>query len=377
MIRSITGAVTLSLMATTALAGGLDRSGQSISALFNDEGSASFSFGTVTPNVTGASAGESYDIGQSYTQFGASYTGQVNDQFGYAVIVDQPFGADIAYNGAPATTLLGGTSASLSSEALTILGKYQLNDSFSVFGGLRAQRVSARVALNGQAYAAAISAASGGAITAAAFTATGGYSANFSSDVGVGYTLGAAYEIPEIALRTVLTYHSRVEHTATTNEFLGVARPATQTTYESPQSANLEFQTGIAADTLLSAGVRWVEWSSVNITPAALGQNLVSLSDSTTYRLGLARRFNESFSGSVGLTYERSSNRPTVSPLGPTDGVVGLTIGGQYTQDNVKVSGGINYSWLGDANAGVGGAAVASFTNNSAVGVGFRVEIGM
>lgn len=419
MFRTITGAVSLSLLATSALAGGLDRTGQDISAIFNESGTFEFSVGHVKPSITGTddSTGTTYDVAKSYTQMSANYTTQINDDFSLTFIHDQPFGVNVLYNGTPTTDQLAGTGAELSSNALTFVGKYQLNSNFSVFGGLRLQRIGGDVTLNGTSQAQGIAiaavakansidsttlgaalqgnataiAALGGAATVATlgaavttqttnFLTGGGYSLDVANDTAAGYLVGAAYEIPEIALRAALTYNAGIEHTFNTVENmtgLGVTNVASTATAKLPQSVNLDFQTGIAENTLMMASVRWAEWGAVDLIPTALGADLIGLSDSYTYELGVARRFNDNLVGSVSVNYESSSGN-LVSALGPTDGVTGLTIGGRYTNDNVNFTAGINYSWLGDAGAKGGtGTQAATFSNNSAVGIGFNVEISM
>ncbi len=100
----------------------------------------------------------------------------------------------------------------------------------------------------------------------------------------------------------------------------------------------------------------------------------MNLEDGERYTLGIGRRFSDSFSGSATILYEPEGD-DLVSPLGPTNGLWGLSIGGQMAEDNFKLSGGINYSWLGDAKPEVGGVAVADFEDNHSVAVGFRAEI--
>ena len=139
----------LGLSASAACAAGLDRSGQNTSAIFNDSGTVSLSFGVVRPNVTGKDdAGNDYDVGKQYTQTALSYTRALNEQFSFAVIVDQPFGALVDYNNDPSSSTLGGTGADLSSEALSHLGKYQASSNLSFYGGFKVQRVRADVALS-------------------------------------------------------------------------------------------------------------------------------------------------------------------------------------------------------------------------------------
>lgn len=410
-------AMAASFTASIASAGGLDRSGQSVLSVFNDPGTYEFSYGQITPDITGTddTTGTVYDVGKTYSQMTGSFTTALSDQIALSVIYDQPFGVNVLYNGTSTTDNLAGTGADLSSHALTFVGKYQVNENFSVFGGLRGQQLGGDVTLNGTTQAKGIAtaavakangidattlgaaltgnataiAALGGAATVAGygaavttnttnFLAGGGYKLDVANDVAFGGLVGMAYEIPDIALRAALTYNHRIEHSLDTVENmtgLGQTNVASTATTVLPRSVNLDFQTGIAQNTLLIAGFRWAEWGSVDLKPTVLGSDLIGLKDSRSYSLGVARRFNDSFSGSITFQYEEASGEP-VSALGPVDGVRGLTIGGRYTTGDVNFSGGINYSWLGDANAKGSSGTVATFSDNSSVGVGFNVEMG-
>ncbi|WP_220749133.1 MULTISPECIES: OmpP1/FadL family transporter [Jannaschia] len=406
-----------------ASAGGLDRSGQSVLAIFDDPGTLSFGLSHVTPDLTGTDVRGtgSYDAGGSYTQYSFSYSNQINDRFSYAIIGDQPFGADIFYNDTPQTSALGGTKADLSSDAVSFIGKYQLSDRVSVFGGLRAERAGGTVALNGQAYAQAISvssvargagvgfatlgaalqgdptavAAVGGPANAQAlgaqvqalstqFLTPGvggftGYDVEIEQSWGVGVTLGAAYEIPEIALRLAVTYHSEVTHEGDATERFGFTAAGAgapipgRIAFQSPQSVNIDFQTGINPKTLLLASMRWTDWDDFDVIPTQLGSDLANIDDSYRWTLGVARRFSDELVGLASITYEKDNGGATLSPLGPTDGQIGVSVGARYSTGNLDISGGINYTKVGSAFAGVGGQPVASFTDNSAIGVGFKV----
>ena len=59
MKKIITVSAALALTTTAATAGDLDRSGQNITAIFEDGSYAEFSFGTITPPVSGADLGGS------------------------------------------------------------------------------------------------------------------------------------------------------------------------------------------------------------------------------------------------------------------------------------------------------------------------------
>ncbi|MEX0369383.1 MAG: outer membrane protein transport protein, partial [Tateyamaria sp.] len=405
-------ATALLLSSTSVYAAGLDRSFQNTSAIFADDNTASFTFSHVAPDVTGTDAlGASYDVGRSYEQTALSYTTAITDDFSLTFITDQPYGADVFYNADPATSTLGGTGADLSSEAYKLIGKYQITPRFSVYGGVQAQTVRASVNLNGQAYrnaipvaavagaagvdsgtlgaaltgdASAIAALGGlatvGALGAgvaaqqAAFDADNGYSYSQESETEFGWIVGAAYEIPDIALRLAVTYHASIDYTATTTEQILGNTVLSTVDYETPQAVNIDFQTGIAKDTLLLASYRWTEFEAVDLIPTGLGSDLVNLDDGHRYTLGIGRRFNENFSGSVTLSFEPEGDDDLVSPLGPTDGLFGISVGGRYTKDNMTVSGGVNYSWLGDARPEVGGSPVATFEDNSSLAVGFKID---
>ena len=81
-------------------------------------------------------------------------------------------------------------------------------------------------------------------------------------DTKAGYVLGLAYEIPEIALRFSAAYSPEIEHKAEITERLfGHGHSTSDVEYVTPQSLNLDFQTGIADGTLLLASYRWTEFS--------------------------------------------------------------------------------------------------------------------
>ncbi|MBP0482028.1 OmpP1/FadL family transporter [Sagittula salina] len=431
MKKFTTGAALLALSSTTAMAAGLDRSGQSVSAIFAPSGTTTLSYGVVMPQVTGRDigAGGSYEnVGETYGQGSIAHTHQINDSANFALIIDQPYGADINYATAPTASRLGGTGADFNSLALTAVARYKVTDRISVFGGVSAQRLDSTVNLNGFAYqqgivlggvaagipgidaqtvgaavsctpqaaaagiacspaqplaAAAIDGATGGnsatvigqaAAGLAGFALTGGYRFRMNQTTEPHYLIGAAYEIPAIALRVAGTYHFETRHTAKTVENVLGATTNGTVEFVTPQSFNLEAQTGIAKGTLLTASWRWTEFSAVDLVPDRLGRDLVNLDDSNRYTLGLARQFSDKLALSTTVSYEPEGDE-LVSPLGPTNGLVGLSLGGRWTDGPLNISGGVNYSWLGDAKPEVGGNAQANFTDNHAVGVGFKVDM--
>ena len=372
----------LAVSSSMGMAGGIDRSGQSIGILFEKGNYVELSFGNVNPTVSGNDlviygGGASGDVAPSFLQLGFAIKQQINDRLSYAVIIDQPFGAEVSYD--PTSFMLGNTAATAKTSAITGLMRYNLSSAFSVHGGLRMQSASANVDLRGGAYRSPTDLYTPGA-------GVDGYSVDLAKNTAAGYVVGVAYEMPEIALRVALTYNSAIEHKFDTvetkdtfNEQVGVVVIGEGTTnVKTPQSINLDFQSGVAADTLVFGSIRWADWSSFRLDPAIFvsltGGGLISLDDTITYTLGVGRRINENWAGSVSVTYEKELN-PLVSPLAPTNGRLGLTLAGVYTKDNMKLTAGVNYTKLGDSQpeTGTPDVARADFSGNKALGVGVRV----
>ncbi|MFS4583259.1 OmpP1/FadL family transporter [Phaeobacter sp. C3_T13_0] len=363
MKRYLATSAVLALASGSAMASGLDRTGQPIGIIFEEGTYAEFSIATTSADVSGNDrtalnpfGSATGDVGDRFNMFSAGYKRDINDQLSFAVIFDQPWGVDIAYP-VGNSLLLGGTTAEANSNAITALLRYKFNDRFSIHGGLRYQEIDGEINLAGGAYAA---------------IPGGTYNVRVNKDGAFGWVAGIAYEIPDIALRAALTYSSEITHNFDTNENLS---PGVTTSAETktPQSVNFDFQTGIATDTLLFANVRWAEHSVTDLIPTTLGRDLIDLDDSVTYTIGVGRKFNENWSGSLAFIYEDVDGDDRVSPLAPTQGMEAIRLGVQYQQDKMKISAGIRYTKLGDAVASPGGVPVANFRDNDAVSFGLKV----
>lgn len=349
-MKRLMWATTAIVAATSAVhAGGVERSSQSVAILFEQGRYVELSYGHFDPSVSGSVGGgllSSGDMASSYNSWSLGYKMDIGDRMAFAMILDQPIGANVNY---PAGTgyPLAGSTATLSSSAITALLRYKFENNVSVYGGLRYETVHGEVTL----------------------PAFGPYTLDTNYDSELGYVVGVAWEKPEIAARVALTYNSAITHSMESVEYGAIA--GTFDT-EIPQSVNLEFQTGIAKDTLLFGSIRWQEWTAFVIDPPAypapLGNLVDYASDRVTYNLGIGRRFNENWSGAVTVGYEKADGEPTGN-LGPTDGYTSLGLAATYTMDNMKITGGIRYVDIGDATTSIG----ANFEGNSGVGVGIRI----
>lgn len=354
----------LALGATAATAGGIERSSQSVGILFEKGNYAEINFGGFNPDVSGTYAGAigSGDMALGYGSYSIGVKMGINEKLDFAVVLDQPVGANLSYSDAGASYPLSGSSARIDGTAITAMLRYKLPENFSVYGGLRVEQVKGRASLNIL-------------VPGPAFVP---YTLSTSTETDMGYLLGVAWEKPEIAARIALTYNSEIKHDFDAIESVaGGAAVSTNFATTVPESINLEFQTGIAADTLLFGSVRWVHWKDFDISPpvyvATFGDSLVAYDDNVvTYNLGVGRKFNEKWSGAVSLGYEKHQGG-TVGNLGPTDGFrsIGLAVSYQASE-RVKITGGLRYVDIGDA---VTNGYLSDFSGNSGWGAGVRIGV--
>lgn len=389
----MTGAAALLVSTAPVLGGGIERGNQMLGVLFEPGNYAELSYGHVRPTVEGTEldlvtpggvlpGGTPIgNVASSYNQIGLGYKRQFNDNWSGALIIDQPFGADLLYptpeGAAGATARLAGTRVDVESTHLTGVVRYTMpQNGFGVHAGLRAARASGEVGLSGLAYG-----------------AVNGYDVQLDTDTSMGWLAGMSWERPEIAARVALTFNSRIKHEFDTVETGPLVDPdgplgpspalpllegTSTTTVNTPKSVNLEFQTGVAPGTLVFGSIRWVDWSSFEVNPerfvAVTGGGLVELEDTTTYTIGVGRKFTETWSGAASVSFEKAGD-DLVSPLAPTNGRRGISLAAIYTQGNMKITTGINYSRLGDARpeTGTPDVARAQMSGNELWGVGVRV----
>lgn len=363
-MKHILGGVAVgALAAGGALAGGIDRSTQSTAILFERGTYAEFTMGRVSPDVSGSHSpavqgflgvADSGDMTGGYNTFSFGFKTALSEKLDLALVLDQPIGADVNY--ATGTGYIyAGSTATVESTAVTAMLRYKLPSNFSLIGGLRIQEANGDVGL------------------------FNGYTVITDTSRELGYLIGVAWEKPEIAARVSLTYNSSITHGFNSTENISPVPTSFDT--EVPQSLNLEFQTGVAADTLLFGSVRWVDWDAFDITPPALlmasGASLVDYeNDTITYSLGLGRKFTDQWSGAFILGYE-PSNGGFSSNLGPTDGFTSVGLAATYTHKNMKITGGARYIWIGDADTTTlsipPGTTLGEFTDNSGVAFGLKV----
>lgn len=400
-LNKIYSAILLStLPLTPAFAAGLDRSGQSISVFLQPGNYAEAGISVLDPEVQGKdNAGNKVsDMAEDYYFPTAAIKIQATDKISLGLLYDQPFGADSQYapeSNAFATVntntgVLEGTSVEVKTNSITALIGYQPNENWNVYAGPVYQSVKAKVSLRGTAYRGP--------------QVLGGYDIDLKESEAYGWLAGFAYSIPEIALKAAVTYRSEIKHELDTTETFGfgtdgalyipgltgtlLGKPVIPTYHKAeittPQSVNIDLQSGIAKNTLAFANIRWVHWDQFAVKPAYLSQltgaltgkqqNLVDYSDDQwSANVGLGHKFNAKWSGSAAVGYDSGAGNP-VTTLGPTEGYWSVGLGGQYSPaENYFIQAGVKYFWLGDAQAQTGGEVKGSFEDNHAIGYGMKI----
>jgi len=126
-------AASFAVTATSTFAGGIERSSQSVGILFEEGTYGEFSYSTVSPSVSGVFGGAvaSGDMAPSYQNYSFGYKQDFGNNLSFALILDQPVGADVSYPSGTTYPFTGAT-ATIDSHAITGLLRYKFPSNFSV-----------------------------------------------------------------------------------------------------------------------------------------------------------------------------------------------------------------------------------------------------
>lgn len=388
----------LAALSLTSIAGaaGLDRSGQP-SEDFSSSGTLAYvSAYDISPDISGVEADGKVikNVADNYQGYGYGVKTDINDTFSVGVFYDQPFGADVYFEGDNSLVDytdrndVKATEARVSSDDFTAMLGVNLgkNNNFKIYGGPVLQKIEGTLNVHGDPRV---------------ISALDGYDLRIAKNTEYGYMVGAAYLKPEIGLKAAITYRSEIEHDINFSEsmpLVGAFGLPTEQTKRSPltlpKSVNIDFQTGINPTTLLTAKARWVPWGDFAITPPLLDGNVKALvkatqgvdlesapvlaysDDSYMLELGLAKRLTPAFAVSGSVGWDKGAGNP-VSPLGPTEGYYSVGVGAKYNvTPNWAVSVGGKYLMLGDADGQLSATNtdLGVFEDNDAYLVGLKLS---
>ena len=363
-------AIALTTVATGVTAGGLDRATFSPSILFKLGTYAEVSTARTKPKVTPDSfaapvaipAGR--DITEDFTTTQMAFKTDLSDKvslsFGYNT---NPFGVDINYAAVAGTALdsLSSLRANMSSTALNLTAKYKVTDAFSVFAGVKHQKVSGSANVSVPLSAAVMAPVDGDVSLSAA------------SDIN--FHVGVAYEKPEIALRVAFTYETAAQFApdvllVNSGDFNTGAGEI-----NTPKAYLLEFQSGVAKDTLVFGSIRHAKWSDAQVFMSApfMNAQLSDFDDSTSYNIGVGRRFSDKISASLSLTHA-PSDCADASLLGPTCNDNTLSIGGEYKLGNgAAIAAGVSFRKYDTAISSVGTGSIV-FDDDTLMTIGMKLS---
>jgi long-subunit fatty acid transport protein len=361
----------VALLTTTPFfvnAEGLERINIDPSFMFTEGSNAEIGFASVSPSlpaVKGTGSAFTFasglDVAPSFSAVTGSVKTEMGDSFDLGLFyTSQGNGVGIDYG--TITGLEGNITikADLEIPTLAAIGRYKINDAMSVFIGAKQTTVKA------------------GATLKLGMDSN----SNLNPDVtshwelakksGIGAIYGAAYEMPEIALRVVLTIEDDIDLKIPATAKGGLADTGTATA-SIGDAMSLNFQTGIAEDTLLFGNIRRSNWKDNQVKVPVLVAGLTqvsSFSDGDSYSLGIGRKINDDLSVSISGFYDGSSGG-AISELAPTGSTKTLSVGGKYAiADNADLSIGGSYSQRGDA---LTGSYKASLTDSEVISLGAKI----
>ena len=245
---------------------------------------------------------------------------------------------------------------------------YDLNENVSIIGGLTNNSLKA------------------GNVT----TMAGDY--QIAGATEQSYLVGAAYSIPDIALRAEVIYQPKTTIKTSANftgagNFAAATNPDAASSLSLPEAYAVSFQTGIAANTLLTASYRKANWSKAPVVSDVTGVALLDaanidngFADSESFSVGIGRKFTDYLSASITYSQEPGTSATSKSLFSVSNGSEAISIGLQYKRDNMTVSAGVSKRNVGDITVDpeypVGhplNGQTMKYTGNSVTAMGVKI----
>ena len=380
------------VLASPVISGGWEASRLDTSMMYNDGAYAEAGTSSITYDVNGTSqASVKHKMAKNQTrtaigfkqQFGDFDVGLSNYMSGAIQLDGQATAATLTTPGCDKTVTTAAAnvaqlgycsvvpSADVEAKSIALMARYRLNENMSFLGGLNRYSVS----------------------DATVTTLKAHYEVSGDEMAPVA---GAAYENKEIALRVELLVQIETDMALSAKSSVSSLVPTTAVTGAKmviPQTMTLNFQSGIAEDTLLFGSVHKADWDTaqitipantagVNPTTGALDQAVSdvgsSFSSRTAYSLGVGRRITDDISVLGSYSSEDGGGATSNDPFTLTDGSQTVGIGARYTKDNMTVTGGYSYTKVGDVavthlSGGAPSGLTATYADNKVTGFGLKI----
>ena len=91
--------------------------------------------------------------------------------------------------------------------------------------------------------------------------------------------------------------------------------------------------------------------------------------------MGVARKINDQLALTASFSSEDGGGKTSKSLFTQSNGSQGISLGARYTVDNIIISGGYNYTNVGDVTVtdSTGALQQAVYKNNSVSALGFKI----
>lgn len=357
------------MSATSATAGGWEASRLDTSFMYQKGNYGEVSYAPITYDVTGSAFNGATHVNRktakNQTRAAVSFKTSYED---FDVGLTRFNSATIQMSGGAATFGTGGTwvpDADMPQTTTSLIGKYGVSDNLGILLGVNRNTLAKSFVT----------------------TIVGRYDIDAASSTGT--VMGVVYSKPEIALRVELL--SQPKSTLTSNTKLTISTVGAATPYNGanvasfnskaslPDRLTLNFQSGIAEDTLLYGSIHQAKWATAQITvPTGLATTSVSSSftDTTDYSLGVARKMSDSLVVTGSLNHASGSGKTGTSLFTMSNGHIGASLGARYTFDKFTVSGGYSFTRIGGVKITPAGQSnYANYSGNSVSA--FALKIGV
>ncbi len=351
------------MLASPALSGGWEASRLDSSMMYQDGMYAEVGSSSIDYDVNGTTqAGTKHKMAKDQTRTNLGFKAQYGDfDIGLATYMSgaiQLDGQSAHAAGCPGVLAACSVvpSADVTVDSLALLARYRINENMSVIGGLNRYEVSD-----------------------AKVTSLGGYYVVNGDEIAP--VAGAAYENKEIALRVELLLQTETDVTLSASSSTSAAVATTAVSGAKmviPQTLTLNFQSGIAEDTLLFGSVHKADWATAQINIPANATGPVAAIDSdfgnrTAYSIGVGRKLSDSLSVLGSYATEGGGGATSTDPFTLRDGSQTLALGARYTYENMTISGGYSYTKAGDVTMTHSTGLSSTYADNKVTGIGLKI----
>jgi long-subunit fatty acid transport protein len=334
---------------TAVVAGGFETTALSTSFMYESGSYGEASLSSRTYDITGTVYAPTGSPVKNLSKPAFAFKSDIFDNVALGLSFYNQGAVQLDYSGAGSALAAGLPVVDLTIDALTLQAKYDYSENIAVIAGIKNTTVQDATANIFQS------------VSLPASTITG------KSEMG--YIVGAAYSIPEIAFRAELLYETETNFSLDTASAGG----AGQTTGSIPDYMTLNFQSGVADGTLVFGSMRRADWANHQLRVHPQATDTSSFTNTTTINVGVGRKVTDALSliGTYGT--EAKGDAAGTSLLSMTNGYQGITIAGRYTLENATITAGYNYTMFGDKTVTPPAGAAGSFTGNKVTGFGIKV----